>query len=140
MAKPAARTKATTPKRADAKTTRKPAAHTPAKPKDEKKPAPAIAPGEKGPKKVAKSKTVEKPKAVEKPKPMSMRDLLEARQRRVKQGPGWPDADPHNHRATENLDLPPGDEARIAEKADEQKNMDPTERDRRSKHQPRGPR
>jgi hypothetical protein len=69
---------------------------------------------------------------------MSMRELLEAKQRRVRQGPSWPDANPHNHRATENLDLPAGDAASIEAAATEEKNMDPTERDRRSKHEARG--
>lgn len=137
MAKTAARTKATTAKRSDAKTTRKPAARTPAKPKREKKPAPAIAPGETGPKKVAKSKPVEKPKAS---KPMSMRDLLEARQARVRQGPAWPDADPHNHRATENLAPSAAEKASNEAHAAEGRNMDPEERDRRTRKEPRGPR
>jgi len=122
-----------------AKKTARPA---PVKSKGDRKPAPAIAPGEQGPKKVAKPVKNQGDK-IEEParsKPMSMRDLLEARQARVRQGPSWPDADPHNHRATENAE-PPADE-QASEKAHEAeaKNMDPTQRDRRSKHQPRGPR
>jgi len=111
----------------------------PAKTQGERKPAAGIAPGEKGPKKVAKPLKSQGDK-IEDPsrsKPMSMRDLLEARQR-SRQGPTWPDADPHNHRARETLEPSSAEKSSEKAHAAEAKNMDPTERDRRSKHEPRG--
>ena len=143
-AAPATRSKSAKPKAAKAA--------PPAKGKGEKKPAPAIAPGEKGPRKVAKpvkdqgDKIAEPRKAARaKPqktssehRPLNMRELLEAKQRRVRQGPAWPDANPHNHRVQETLDESPGQQASEKAAAAEAKNMDPTERDRRSKHEARG--
>src|SRR6185295_17401769 len=125
MAKSTAqKTKATPAKRGTAESTPKKGAKgatkaarpAPAKTRGERKPAAGIAPGEKGPKKVAKPLKNQGDK-IEDPsrsKPMSMRDLLEARQR-SRQGPSWPDADPHNHRARETLE--PSSAEKASEKA-----------------------
>lgn len=101
--------------------------------------------GARAPAKQAQGEKPAEPKATRTAKPptrakalSTTRKLLEEKQRRAKAGPSWPHADPHMHRARETLEEPAAEHAREAAKADEQKNMDPTQRDRRSKHEPRG--
>jgi len=58
----------------------------------------------------------------------TIRALVEAKKQKARQPPPWPGADPHQHRAHEALDPPPGEEARAKSEIEEREQSDPEER------------